>query len=539
VGDKTLGILKARQKPLSVRKIRETGCYANKECAERIAELDRSQELCSCPTCKIKAYVVCTGTHRGRRKFACHNPAHGPVHFSTSTSFETMGFYRDTLAKNLALLMQANTVVDGIRKLNQTSKYFVELPLEQLYRYIAEEANHPLIDIPDDADIVTIFCDLSGSGLARNKAIILAVINGTPIFEIVTTSNYLSAHQLLAAVKERLQVSKETLVVFVTDGERCFIGPIKHYFPNAIHIRQFHKKSCRGMIYAHLTYRGKVYTIRCLWDSVLDEGTPSQDVLRKREQRAKKRLDSKEIVNEARYTELSKDAMVWEGTVHAPRGVRRKLPERRCGKRTNTGSEKRNTPPPDTTLLIFKGSLEEAKELPVFSYCFSVLKQVFGGLHITSNIVENVFNVKSKLKVHRTMKFGERMLVSILYANLVLKDMDKEELIEFLKDKVVTYNFIQNKVLYGSGLQKNRPIQPSFIDIIMGAMAACKRLVIDYCDRFKRHTSRIITPKSILVCPYSKMTKIVAYCHLRKAERTFYLERMRDVAIYDPKPFFF
>lgn len=534
-----MGILKPRQKPLSIRKISQTISYANRQCAEKIAELDRSKDLCSCPTCETTGHVVCTGTHRGRRKFACNNPVHNPVHFSTSTSFEALAFYQDSMAENLALLMQANSVIDGIRKLNETSKYFVELPLERLYRYIAEETNHPQIDIADDADIVTIFCDLSGSGLARNKAIILAVINKTPIFEVVTASNYLSAHQLLAAVKEKLQVSEKTLVVFVTDGERCFIGPIKHYFPNAIHIRQFHKRSCKGMIYAHLTYEGKEYTIRCLWDSVLDEGTPSPDVLRKREQRAKKRLNSKEIANQAKYTELSRDVMVWEGAVHAPRGVRRKLPERRCRKGTTTESKKSNTPPPDTSLLIFRGSLEEVKELPVFSYCFSVLKQVFGGLHITSNIVENIFNVKSKLRVHRTMKFGERMLVCLLYANLVLKEMNKEELLEFLKKEVVTYDFIRKKVLYGSGLQKNRPTEPSFIDTIADAMEASKRLVIHYCDRNMKHTSRIITPKKVEECLYNKTTKVEAYCYLRRAKRTFYLERMRDVAIYDPKPFCF
>ena len=534
-----MGVLKARQRPLSIRKIRGTIRYANGQCERKIAALDCSKGLCSCPTCENNEHVVYKGTHRGRRKFACHNPNHDPVYFSTSTSFEAIEFYQDAMAENLALLMQANTVVDGIRKLNETSKHFVEFALERLYQYIVEEAKQPATMIEDDTDIVTIFCDFSGSGLARSKAIILAVINGTPVFEIVTTSNYLSAHQLLAAVKERLRVSEETLVVFVTDGERCFIGPIKHYFPNSTHIRQFHKRSCRGMIYAHLTYEGKEYTVRCLWDYVLDEGTPSSDVLRKREQRAKKRLDSKEMATQARYTELSKDVMVWEGTVHAPRGVRRRLPQRLGKKEASAQQGKRNTPPPDTSLLIFRGSLEEAKKLPAFSHCFSVLKRVFGGLHITSNIVENVFSVKSKLKVHRTMKFGERMLVCLLHANFALKDLSKEELHEFLKRDVITVDFIRNYVLYGSGLQVNKPIQPSFIDTIKEAMVTKKRLVIHYCDRFKRHTSRIITPKRILLCAYNKTTQIEAYCHLRGAKRTFYLERMRDVAIYDPKPFCF
>ncbi|KXA93863.1 hypothetical protein AKJ65_05855 [candidate division MSBL1 archaeon SCGC-AAA259E19] len=70
--------------------------------------------------------------------------------------------------------------------------------------------------------------------------------------------------------------------------------------------------------------------------------------------------------------------------------------------------------------------------------------------------MENVFNVKSKLEEHKTMKFGERILVCLLYGHLELNDMSKEELSKFLEDEVITRDFIRNKTLHGSGLQKDK-----------------------------------------------------------------------------------
>lgn len=536
-----MGILKPRKQPLSIRKVRTAMEHANKECHKQIVRLNNSQENCACPKCEAKEYVVSRGTNRKIRKFGCDNPCHKKrVCFSTSTSYEAIEIYREAMAKNLCQLVKANSVIGGINDINGTSKYFVELSLERLYEYIINEVAQPKIEIDPAKNIVAAFLDFSGSGLARNKAIILAKVDDKIIFEVVTTSNHLSAHQLLAAVKDRLKIHAKTKLVFVTDGEKCFVDTIRHFFPEAIHVRQFHKKSCKGMIYTHLMYEGKEYTIRCLWDAVLNEGTPSKAVLRKREQRAANKLMRKETANKIEYTELSKETMVWMGTVYEPRGVRRRLPKDRQKRKSKAQSRKReNTSPSDTPQLIFKGPLEKAKKLAVFERCFATLKKVFGGLHITSNVVENVFNVKTKFRPHRTMKFGERMLVCILYSNFTLKDLSKQELEEFLKERVVTYDFVRKKVLYGSGLQKNRPAKPAFVDVIKDALAKEKDLVIHYCDRNRKHTARIITPLRIMRNDYNRTTQIESFCHLRKDKRTFYVERIRDVAVFDPKPICF
>ena len=545
-----MGMLRDRKKPLTVKKIQKGMKYANRTCHEKILKLNSSKKNCFCPRCKSKEYVKNTGSNRGMKKFVCMNHCHGKkVYFSTSTSYDAVEIYRGCLIETLCLLVQTNSVIRGITNYNETSKYFVELALEAMCKFVNKEAKSLNVKIDKNADLVTIFLDISGSGLARNKAIILARVEGKIIFDIITVSNYLSSYKILAAIKKKLQISDKTKLVFVTDGENCFVDAIKHLFPDAIHIRQFHSKSCRGIIYIHLRYDdGKDYTIRCLWDSVLNEGIPSEQVIEKRKMKAKKKLSEKERKTNVRYSELSKDAMIWEGTVYAPRGVRRKLPENGKNRKAkqinpsnntstldtpNSSVKKINTSTSDTPILLFQGNLEEAKKAPVAAYCFRILNKIFGGLYITSNTVETVFNVKSKLYPHRAMKTGERMMICVLYSQFVLKGKSNEELRTFFKENIITYEFIMQKVLYGSGQQKNKQEPPSFLTVIQETMKKGRKLVIHYCDRNHKHTSRVITPLEIKINPYNNTTLIESFCSLRKEKRTFYLERIRDVVPFE------
>jgi hypothetical protein len=530
-----MGILKQRKRLLAIRQIKDTMEYANKQCHARVLKLNNSNTICSCPKCKTKKYVLCTGTNNRTKKFKCVNPIHGkPVWFSTSTSCEAMRIYQQVMIENLCLLAKTNATVGGAVDYNETSKHFVEYGLEGLYEFINKEVNQPIIEIGKDEDTVAVFLDISGSGIVKNKAIILARINDQIVFKIITTSNYLSSHELIATIKKRLKVSPKTKVVFVTDGETCFVGSIQHFFPNAIHIRQFHRKSCKGIIYIHIPYKGKQYTIRCLWDMVLHEGTASKEVIRHRELKAKKKYEQKEQASTTRYSKLSKDIVVWEGTVYEPRGVRRVLNQKKRSRELAPKNRtKKNTSTPDAP-VIFKGSLKEARNLPVVAYSFRILKTLFGGLYITSNNVETIFNVKSRFYPHRAMKSGKRILVCILYCYTILKHKTKQELLGFFKEKVITYNFIMQKVLYGSGLQKNKPPEPSFLDVINKAIDTCQKLIIHYCDRNKKHTSRVITPLRIKKNDYNNTTQIESFCELRDEKRTFSLERIRDAAIYNP-----
>lgn len=529
-----MGDFNQRKIPLCIKGIKDVFECANKKCREQIIDFNDSENLCSCHTCKSNEYVRYTGTNNGMKKFVCNNPNHEKsVWFSTSTSHEAIKIYQDTMVENICQLTKTNSCINGIQEINETSKYFVEFALECLHQFVDKESPQK---ISLDGDIITVFFDVSGSGLARNKALILAKVKDKVIFNVITTSNHLSAHQLLASIKNKIQISNKTKLVFVTDGEICFVDSIKQFFPDAIHIRQFHNKSCKGIIYIHLKYRKEVYTVRCLWDIVLNEGTPSKNVLQKRIQRAKKKIIRKEYETIMKYSKLNTDIMVWKGTVYEPRGARRKLGVKI--KLKSQDIKKKNefyTSTNDAPKLIFKGKVEEAMEMPIFRYCFKILKKIFGGLYITSNVVENVFNIKSKLKAHRAMKFGKRLLVCVMYGNTILKEMKKYELKNFLKENVITYDFIMQNVLYSSGLQKNKPKEKSFLDLIKEGIKTDKNLIIHYCDSNHKHTSRIITPKKIITNDYNKLTHVESFCHKRNAKRSFNLDRIRDAVIFNPK----
>ena len=77
---------------------------------------------------------------------------------------------------------------------------------------------------------------------------------------------------------------------------------------------------------------GKDYTIRCAWDAVLKEGEASKKTQKMREMKAKKKLEDKERAGKIEYTEISKEVIIWEGTVYEPRGMRRIKQAKKNGK---------------------------------------------------------------------------------------------------------------------------------------------------------------------------------------------------------------
>ena len=558
-----MGDLKDRKQPLAVRAFTDAIKDTNKNCYNYIRQLNMSKNLLSCPICINTANVKYTGTNKGIRKFVCS--AHEKsCHFSTTTSFEAIEVYRNDLAKNLCLLALTNSKIDGIVNYNETSKYFVEFALEGLYQYIKNDLSSETVHLKGSENAIAIFLDISGSGLSRNKAIILARIDDNLIFEVVTVSNYLSTHQLLAAIKEKYTFEQKDDLVFITDGEQCFVDSIREFFPNAIHIRQFHKDSCRGIIYVHFKYKGEYYTLRCLWDAVLNDDSPSKSIELQREYKAKRKLEQKEKKKKIEYSELSNEVILWKGTVYMPRGIRRRLkscntetmPKCQCKKektckkeneidtcndkqtKYKTEDNTKDTSRYDSHEVVFKGTIEEAKTHGILKNYFRLLKTIFGGLYISSNAVETIFNFKSKLYPHRTIKNGERLLVCVIYNCIVLKNKSKEWLMKFFKSKVITYDFILKYVLYGSGVQKNKKEskKSSFIDIINAAIENTQRLVIYYLDKQKKRTTRIISPIKLKVNDYNKTHILESYCHKRNANRSFCVERIQKLALYDPKP---
>ncbi len=92
-------------------------------------------------------------------------------------------------------------------------------------------------------------------------------------------------------------------------------------FPDAVHVRQFHSKNSRGLVYVHLRHDEEVYTVRFPWDVVLEEGEPTEDAQRMRRRR---KLEGSSSRSKENRTELSDDIIVWEGIAKYPRGRRKK-----------------------------------------------------------------------------------------------------------------------------------------------------------------------------------------------------------------------
>lgn len=418
----------------------------------------------------------------------------------------------------------------------------MEFGLQLFFEHIKENILNSKIDIKDTDDIITIFFDSSGSRIIKNKGIILAKINDQILFEIISGSNYMNSYEFVEAIKNTLKIPNKTKIVFVTDGDIMFVDPIKDYFPDAIHIRQFHKTNSRGLIYIHLKHDSKDYTIRCLWDLVLNEGKPSEKTIKMRERKERVRLQCKERAlgtPKAEYSELSKEIIVWEGTIYCPRGKRKRI-RNKTKKEEKTIREIKGgkhdeviTLRCDAAKLIYRGNLEEALKIDVMGLCFDIIKKIFAGVYITSNIVETLFNFKSQFSAHRTIKNGERLLICVIYNYTKLKEKTKEELVEFFR-QVVTYNDVMKFVLSGTGTQKNKESEiPDHAEMINSAIESGKRLYMHYRNRFYKHSARLITPKRLIKNEYNSQLSLEAFCHKRNEERTFYLERIRDLSEAD------
>lgn len=533
-----------RKKEFALECMMEAMNKTDKSIKTRIQKLNENGEALTCPECKSNDHVENAGTNNGIRKFYCGNPTHDKKWFSTTTSLEAEELYRETLVDILCSFVFTNATVEGLQKNHGVSKYMVELALEAMHQYIKKGLRSSKINIEDSTDLATIYFDISGNNLAKNKALILAKIGDKIIFDIITKSHNLGTHQLLKAVKNKLDVPDSTQIVFVTDGEQCFVEPIQEFFPDAIHIRQFHKPSCRGIIYVHLRKDGEYHTVRMLWDVVLDEEEPSEKAKKRREYKARKKLNKKQRKKKVKYTELSKDIMVWKGTVYNPRGIRQRIDEDDTHTKIDgekTGNENRNknrnTYPSDGE-LVFRGELEEAKKLEIVSGCFNVLKSLFGGHYVTTNHVESMFNVKSKLKPHRTMKNGDRILNCVLYSEFVLNKKNRSELRKYVRDNIITPEFLQNNVLKGNQTNKKTKENRSKLELIKQALEENKEISIHYRDRRKRHTSRSIMPLELTHNEYDNTNQLTAYCNLREEKRTFYVERIRNITIEEPEPFY-
>lgn len=518
-----------------------------------------------CPLCKSDENVVIVGNGRSdTKKFECreyHDPnltgREGTTfRFSTYTSYEALKVYRDFLVEALTLLTTCEGTYGGIAKYLNISKHMVEFGMEVLLDYLGKEGKKDAIVVNDK--LVVVYVDFSGTRVSRSASVIMSKVGEDIAYQIVCGMNYLTAWNFVRALKERLVMEDDATVVFVTDGEKAFVDPIRSFFPDAIHIRQFHSENSRGIVYAHFPFEGKLYTLRCLWNAVLEKREPNEEVVKRRKWRklqTKKRKKKRDEKSEG--TELFDGIILWEGVVYEPRGTRRKLkksatvpgamkerkecsdgvldslPDNGEGK-GDSGSEEHPrktfedfeniTPATDSPKRIFKGSMEEALQIPAVSYIMAILTSIFGGLYITSNAVECLFAVKPALKYHRTVKNGDVLVQIIIYIRAKLRKKSRENIKSFFREKVITLERLRT-VAVG----RNKHVSDKTAEVkrvVINAYDNGEPVVIYYRDAKGRRTSRMIKPLNITFDPYTKMAKVKSYCYLRSEERTFLLDRV-------------
>ncbi|KXB05314.1 hypothetical protein AKJ49_01055 [candidate division MSBL1 archaeon SCGC-AAA382A03] len=543
------------------RKMREL----RDEYRAKVSKLDgllEGERLC-CPYHADNDEVVITGNgKKGTKKFECRK-YHDPeltgrdttdFMFSTFTSHEAYEVYQDFLVEALTLLTTCEGSYEGVAKYLNISKHMVELSEQTLLDYLGDSGKD-MIEV--DGDLVVIYADFSGTAISKNSGIIMSKVGEDVAYDVCPTMNYMTAWNFVKGLKEKLETSDDATVVFVTDGGMAWLDPVQSFFPDAVHVRQFHSKNSRGIIYVHLRHDGKPYTVRFPWDVVLEKGEPTDDAQRMR----KRRKLEESSRSEGERTELSKDIIVWEGIAKYPRGRRNKdegatvaeamdedeepeevedLQEEKDSEDSQDDSEKFEDTSEedadteerrviasgtDTPKRIFKGKLEEAMEIPPVQRAFSILKKVFSGHYITSNTAEALFNVKPPLKAHRTMKNGKAFAQMLLFLRTKVRKKNRNDIKSFFKNEVVTYERLRKVSVKRKGPRHNG-VDPE--QVVLKAYRNDDPVTIIYKDRNGTRTSRMIEPLEIKTDPYSGVRRIKSYCHLRQEGRTFLLERVTD-----------
>jgi len=549
-------VMAERLTPFAVREeTREKLVELAAEYRQRLENLEGllSGGRLSCPICMNADHVICTGNGRGNtKKFLCrayHDPdlterADANFRFSTYTSWEALEVYKDFLVDALSLLTCCGGTYEGIARYLNISKHAVEFSLAVLTDYLKDKTPK---EIEIDEDIVVVYADFSGTRVSRASSIIMSRIGEKVAYQVCCAMNYLTAWNFIRMVKTRLKVKPGTTVVFVTDGEYAWVDPIRAFFPDAVHIRQFHSETSRGVVYTHFRYEDKLYTLRTLWDVVLSEGDAGKEALRMR--RRRKELEKAKEKKAKERTELLPGIVLWEGTVYMPRGTRRKLnragatvsgvmrgdnvnatgevgrsPDLDSLKDQETFTNRWVAPATDGVKRIFKGSVEEGLQIPSVRYAHSIFVRIFGGMYITSNVAESLFTVKPALRYHRTVKNGDALIHVLLYLRTELQSKSREELRTLFIEEVITSERMMRVAVTGSLHKKNKPIEQTIIN-------ACQNhqpVVIYYRDSRGKRTTRMIEPLEVEKDSYTGGSRIRAHCYLRDADRTFLLDRIVD-----------
>lgn len=533
---------------------------------DKLADLDRRL---TCPLCRSNRQVQFDG--RGQRKsghsgsmiiyrrFRCR-AVHTPEevisedrshYFRTRTSLESIQYVQQLFHMVVRQLLITGGTQKGLAKLWGVSRKFVEFGADlittNMHRF------QPRIKLKEGKPYVIIFFDTAGSKVSRNYGLVTGNINGKPIYLPIHGNSRLTSYAFLSTISKLIpELPKGTQMLFVSDGEPSFVEDVQQFFPGAIHIRQFHAKQDRGIVFVHFHFNGKEHTAQVPWDLVLDDGKAKKATQRKRTERARKRREEQKKKaargkEESEPHVIEQRVRIWVGRKHDPPRPPQELKptennQRRADEKKERAeksqqqythplhSEKQRKPSKPrrpAARLLFEGSVEEAASMEQFRHVRAILSEVFAGRHITSNLAEvPVASLRLKLKPMRTIRSGTRGLkLSIVQAYAAhLSDDDLDDVLWsiFCEDAITGHVVSRRRI---TGLEGERLLQE--LQHQMGVPVRQRPgMMIHYKRAGGKRSTRRVIPLELEQNSYTKLWYLKAWCCLREETRTFRLDRV-------------
>ena len=184
--------------------------------------------------------------------------------------------------------------------------------------------------------------------------------------------------------------------------------------------------------------------------------------------------------------------------------------------------------------VVFRGPRQEGLRNEAIRYVHGILVRTFGGMYISSNKAEVLFEVKAPLKAHRTVRNGTRMILIVLHTWSSLRKLPREEIEAFLREAISLERLGRLMIKRDHRGRVQRDKHREVEAILSQAMEAREPVIIAYKDRRGRHTGRMIQPLAFKKNDYTGQTMIEAFCYLRDEERTFMVDRISDAMLDEP-----
>ena len=365
-----------------------------------------------CPKCGLPG--IKNGSTRkynnGKRRVQKYRCPRGHS-FNENTSLEAIQEKNRKQKEILKLILRGETVEAIAAKLN-ISKYEVRHVVTLLVNLLSVERIENVSD-----ETIVIFMDETGVGV-RSRCLISALVCNHIVSYIANGRNLLTLKSALDAVKRIIGETNDKKILVVTDGYESYVEAVFTVFPNAIHVRQFHNR--RGVVYIHFIENGAKRTIVLRWDAFLESPTDdiSKNTLRKRkwsEKRPKKAAYGRRWTDKVKEIDTPLES---SDTVYYYEGFKKHPIRRRsCDntKKRSSSSKRKKVKRKPKIKLIFKGKLNELVErFEAANKVIKVVREVFAGRYITSNMAEYVFQFKPLLKMKHGLKSVEYVFVTML-----------------------------------------------------------------------------------------------------------------------------